>query len=248
MLNALIVEDNAAHRQSLHDLLAKRFPLMQITEAADAETALLQAKSHRFDLVFVDIRLPRENGINLTKSIKTVHVDAVICVITSYDILEYREAAFSNGADHFMVKGESSEGEIVRMVEDLLHTRFICLLVLGNPVFRHQVSMLLSIHWPAMIVAEATGMAVGVRHLDTLRPNLVLLGLERCDEDARELIAAIRASNPQATLIGMTDDTIPISHDVVEAYGVDYCVSMTPFGHTELVSIVSTLHPELRRH
>lgn len=248
MLNALIVEDNAAHRQSLRDLLAKRFPLMLITEAEDAETALRQATSRRFDLVFVDIRLPRENGLNLTRSIKTVHVDAVVCVITSYDILEYREAAYRNGADYFMVKGESSEAEIVRMVEALLHSRFICLVALSDPVVRKQVNMLLAIHWPGMIVAEATGTAVGGSHLQTLRPNLVLLGLDQRDADARDLIAAIRDSSPQAIVIGMVDETGPIPSDLVEAYGVDHCVSMTPFGHTELVGIVSKLHPERVRH
>lgn len=222
---------------------------MHISEAEDAETALRQAKAQRFDLVFVDIRLPRENGLTHTKFIKTVHVDAVVCVITSYDILEYREAAFRNGADHFMVKGDSSEAEIVGMVETLLHARFVCLVALSDPGFRKQVGMLLQIHWPSMIVAEATGMeVVGACHLETLHPKLILLGLESGGEDARELIAAIRASSPHATLIGMADDAIPISRSLVDRYGVDYCVSMTPFGHTELVGIVNALYPELMRH
>ena len=69
----------------------------------------------------MDIRLPRGNGLDLTKTIKTVFADSVICVITSYDILEYREAAFRNGADHFMVKGESTEAEIVGLIESRLH-------------------------------------------------------------------------------------------------------------------------------
>lgn len=248
MLNALVVEDNAAHRQSLHDLLARRFPSMHISEAEDAETALRQAEAQRFDLVFVDIRLPRENGLTLTKSIKTCHVNAVVCVITSYDILEYREAAFRNGADHFLVKGEASEAEIVRMVEDLLHARFICLIVLGAPIFRQQINMLLNIHWPHMIVAEATGREVDVGQLQTLRPNLILLGLERGGEEAHELIRKIRTSSPLATLIGMTDDPVPTCQVLAAEYGVDYCVSMTPFGHTELVSILNTLYPELSRH
>lgn len=221
---------------------------MHLSEAEDAETALRQAEAQRFDLVFVDIRLPRENGLTLTKSIKTAHVDAVVCVITSYDILEYREAAFRNGADHFLVKGDSSEAEIVGMVETLLHTRFVCLVALSDPGFRKQVGMLLQIHWPSMIVAEATGMALDARHLETLHPKLILLGLGSSGEDAREPIAAIRASSPHATLIGMADEAIPISRSLVDHYGVDYCVSMTPFGHTELVGIVNALHPELLRH
>jgi DNA-binding NarL/FixJ family response regulator len=121
MLKVLIVEDNAAYRQSLLRLLAERFPFMQTAEAADAEDALRQALSGSFDLIFMDIRLPRGNGLDLTKSIKTDFPDVVICVISSHAILEYREAAFRNGADRFIVKGESTEVEMVDLVESLFH-------------------------------------------------------------------------------------------------------------------------------
>lgn len=221
---------------------------MHISEAGDAETALHQTKAQRFDLVFIDIRLPGENGLTLTKSIKADHVNAVVCVITSYDILEYREAAFRFGADHFLVKGESSESEIVGTVEALLHARFVCLVALGDPGFRRQLGMLLQIHWPSMIVAEGTAMTLGASHLETLHPKLILLGLETGGEDARGLITAIRDRSPNATLIGMADEAIPVSQSLIDRYGVDYCVSMTPFGHTDLVGIVNTLHPELARH
>jgi YesN/AraC family two-component response regulator len=121
MFKVLIVEDNAAYRQSLHHLLAERFPAMQIAEAADGEDALRQALSLRFSLIFMDIRLPRGSGLDLTKTIKGVFPDSVICVISSYAMLEYREAAFRNGADHFMVKGEAGGVEkIVDLVVSLL--------------------------------------------------------------------------------------------------------------------------------
>lgn len=123
MLNILIVEDNAAYRQSLSQLLAGRFPLMRIAEAADGEEALRHALSRCFDLIFMDIRLPRGNGLELTRIMKSSFPDSMFCVITSHGMLEYREAALLNGADHFMVKGESTEAEIVGLIESLLGTR-----------------------------------------------------------------------------------------------------------------------------
>ena len=123
MFKVLIVEDNAAYRESLRLILTERFPAMQITEAADADDALRQALSVCFGLIFMDIRLPQGNGLDLTKTIKKVFPGSVICVISSYAILEYREVAFRNGADHFMVKGESTEVEIVGLVESLLHNK-----------------------------------------------------------------------------------------------------------------------------
>lgn len=123
MLKVLIVEDNAAYRQSLHHLLAERFPAMLIAEAADGDDALAQALPGCFDLIFMDIRLPKGNGLDLTRTIKMVSAGAVVCVISSYAILEYREVAFRNGADHFMVKGESTGVEIIDLVESLLRGR-----------------------------------------------------------------------------------------------------------------------------
>jgi DNA-binding NarL/FixJ family response regulator len=136
MLSTLIVEDNATYRQSLHHLLEKRFPSMEIAEAADGEDALHQALSRRFDLIFMDIRLPHGNGISLTKTIKTVFVDSLICIITNHSIVEYREAAFQNGADHFIVKGESTEAEIGDLVESWLRTRFISLIIVSDSLSR----------------------------------------------------------------------------------------------------------------
>lgn len=249
MLNTLIVEDNTAHRQALHHLLESRFPAMRIIEAADAEGAIQQAKAQRFDLMFVDIRLPGENGLKFTKTIKTTDSHAVVCIVTSYDILEYREAALRNGADHFVVKGESTEAEIVGMVEGLLHTRFISLILASDAQARRQINLLLSVHWPAMIVAEAASSEVEYRHLAALMPDLVLLELQPDGTPDAERVRQIRRCSPHATLIGIADDDIaPRCRQRAHEWGFDHCVPMSPFGHTELVGIINSLQPQKKHH
>jgi len=44
-----------------------------------------------------------------------------VCVISSYAMPEYRQAAFDNGADHFLAKGEATTCDIVAVVESALH-------------------------------------------------------------------------------------------------------------------------------
>ncbi|MGA7178368.1 MAG: response regulator transcription factor [Thiobacillaceae bacterium] len=119
MFNTLIAEDNVAFRHSLHRMLTERFPFMQIDEAGDANAVMRQALARRFDLIFMDIRLPLGNGLQLTEAIKAVFVDTVICILTSHDLPEYRDAALRYGADLFMVKGDSTEIEILKMVEHI---------------------------------------------------------------------------------------------------------------------------------
>ena len=116
MLNALIVEDNLRFRQSMKEILQTQFPKMVIMEAEDGREAFQQIGSSPPDLIFMDIRLPGENGLELTQKIKANFPQIVVIILTSYDLPEYREAATRHGANHFLVKGSSSGEEIAAVV------------------------------------------------------------------------------------------------------------------------------------
>jgi DNA-binding NarL/FixJ family response regulator len=116
----LIVEDNVSFRQTLLEILTARFSSMSIAEAGDGDEALQKIDLSAPDLIFMDIKLPGENGLQLTRRIKAKYSQVVVIVLTSYDFPEYREAAFQFGANHFMVKGQSTNEEILALVESIL--------------------------------------------------------------------------------------------------------------------------------
>ena len=240
-MKVLIAEDNAAYRQSLHHVLTGRFPFMQVTEAENGVDALHQALSRKYDLIFMDIRLPQGNGLDLTRAIKAVCADSKICVITSYDLPEYREAAFRNGADRFMVKGDSTGEEIVAMVESLLRGRYRTLVVVADRLSRVQLVALLSIRWPAMIVAEAANAMEGLAKACAIEPDLVLLDLGLPGIPLAELVQAIREASGRAKFIGMTTDGLQARRARETGVGVDYFVPLGPESHTELASVVHAL-------
>ena len=68
----------------------------------------------------MDIQLPGENGLSLTQKIKARYPHIIIVVITTYDIPEYREAAFQYGADRFLPKDSLDWKEIETVVESLV--------------------------------------------------------------------------------------------------------------------------------
>ena len=244
MINVLIAEDNAAYRETLHQVLSGRFPFMRITETADGMDALHQALARHYDLIFMDIRLPQGNGLDLTRAIKAVFADSIVCVITNYDFPEYRDAAFRNGADRFMVKGESTGEEIVAMVESLLLMRYRTLVVVGDALFRGQLATLLSIRWPAMIVAEAANATEGLSRAAQLKPDLVLLDLGLPGIGLAELVQDFRQMSEQARFIGMTtDDEMEALRARALGCGVDYFIPLGPTGHSDLAVIVHTLQP-----
>jgi len=118
MYPVLIVEDNPNFRLSLKQLLLEEFPSFEIAEAIDGKEALQKIETFQPRLVFMDIRLPGENGLRLTQKIKALHPDTIVIILTSYDLLEYREAAKRAKANHFITKGSATHEllEIVRGV------------------------------------------------------------------------------------------------------------------------------------
>ena len=116
----LLVEDNVTFRRVLKQSLHHCFPCMIIAEAGDGEEALGKIDSLLPNLIFVDINLPGENGLELTRKIKATHPQTPIIILTSYDLPEYRQVAYENGANSFLVKGSFTLEELITRVQSLL--------------------------------------------------------------------------------------------------------------------------------
>jgi DNA-binding NarL/FixJ family response regulator len=118
-LKTLIVEDNASFRQYFKENLQTRFPSMVIEEVGDGNEVLRKVEAFHPALIFMDIRLPGENGLQLTRKIKKDHSGIKIAVLTSFDLPEYREAAVQYGADCFMTKDSMDWGKIEAIVKSI---------------------------------------------------------------------------------------------------------------------------------
>jgi DNA-binding NarL/FixJ family response regulator len=119
MLRILIVEDNLHFRGILRSMLSERFPDMAISEAADGMEALMEVEDCSPDLVFMDIELPGENGLIITRKIKNAHPEVVVAILTQYDLPEYEEAAFLSGASYFLPKDSTAADDILSLVESI---------------------------------------------------------------------------------------------------------------------------------
>jgi CheY-like chemotaxis protein len=81
MCKTLIVEDNLTYRQMLKESLGSRFPMMEIEEEPDGRDLFNKIDSFHPKIVFMDIRLPGENGLELTKKIKKNNPDIIIVIL-----------------------------------------------------------------------------------------------------------------------------------------------------------------------
>jgi YesN/AraC family two-component response regulator len=92
---------------------------MTIEEAREGKEALEKVHAFEPDLIFMDIKLPGESGLELSRRIRHFNPEVKIIILTSYDFPEYREAARNGGADHFISKGTSKAEEILALVETI---------------------------------------------------------------------------------------------------------------------------------
>jgi DNA-binding NarL/FixJ family response regulator len=118
----LIVEDSTLFRQLLKETLHDRFPSAEIYQARNGEEAFAQIEAFGPQLIFMDLRLPGENGLELTKKVKARYPNIIVVILTSYDYPEYREASWQF-ADYFFAKDSSTMENIFTLVESVLPGR-----------------------------------------------------------------------------------------------------------------------------
>ncbi len=118
MKRILIVEDNAFFLQFFRETLRSRFPSLEIFEAADGKEAMQKIKDVQPEAIFMDVKLPGESGLELTKKIKAQYPNIIVVIVTNYDLPEYREAAYESKADHFI-----SKDSFLKIINSILQDR-----------------------------------------------------------------------------------------------------------------------------
>jgi len=102
---AVLIEDEALPRQRLREGLAELWPQLQLlAEVEDGERGLALVLELRPDIVFVDIRLPSLDGLQLARRIKGL---CHVVFVTAYDA--HALAAFDQGAVDYLLKPLSTE-------------------------------------------------------------------------------------------------------------------------------------------
>ena len=120
MFKILIVDPNDPFRQSLKKVLVNRFPSVDIQEAADGNEGLQKVEVFHPHLIFLEIHLPAETGLELAGRIKTDHPDIIIVILTSYDLPEYQTAAEQLGVEHMVPKDDWTGEDMIALVRSIL--------------------------------------------------------------------------------------------------------------------------------
>jgi len=104
MKNILVVEDNAANRELLQEVLA--LDGYQVREAVDGREALAQVESATPDLVLLDLQVPKLDGYGVLQELRADARWAKLPVVavTAFAMRGDREKALAVGFDAYVTK------------------------------------------------------------------------------------------------------------------------------------------------
>jgi DNA-binding NarL/FixJ family response regulator len=122
MKKFLLVDDHVVVRSGIKLLLLEIFKPAEIYEAADGEGVLEKLKEHVFDLIILDIQMPKTDTIGLMETIHIQYPDAKVLMFSMSAEKIYAKRFLKAGAKGFVSK-EASLEEIIKAVNQILNNR-----------------------------------------------------------------------------------------------------------------------------
>ncbi|MDF5754457.1 response regulator transcription factor [Spongiactinospora sp. TRM90649] len=103
-IRVLLADDEAMIRAGVRAILAADSGIEVVAEAADGREAVNLAVEHRPDIVLLDIRMPRLDGLAAAAELRTAAPDVAVVMLTTFGEDEYVARALDEGADGFLLK------------------------------------------------------------------------------------------------------------------------------------------------
>ncbi|WP_404803020.1 response regulator transcription factor [Microbacterium pullorum] len=97
----LYVEDDARIAALTIEVLSETY---DIDHASDAESALVLALRHRYDAMVVDRRLPKMDGMDFVRAVRTARITTPILMLTALGTVDDRVSGLDGGANDYLVK------------------------------------------------------------------------------------------------------------------------------------------------
>ena len=101
-MRTLIVEDNATLRRAVSG--AAREVGFAVDESGDGEDGLWHATSFTYDVIVLDIMLPKLDGLQVLRRLRATGSQAPVLLLTARDGVEDRVAGLDAGADDYLAK------------------------------------------------------------------------------------------------------------------------------------------------
>ncbi len=103
-ITVMLVDDQADTRESFATILGYQPDIEVIAQASDGLDALTQHLKRQAQVIVMDIRMPRLDGISATRQLLAQDPAAKVLMLTTFDIDDYARSALDAGAAGFLLK------------------------------------------------------------------------------------------------------------------------------------------------
>lgn len=118
-MKILLVDDHAVVRRGVRALLADEYPDAEFREASNSTEALQAIRTHRWDLLMLDISLPGRGGIDLLMEIRAARPEVPVIMLSMHPETEFAVRALKAGAAGYLTK-QSADEELLNAVRKVL--------------------------------------------------------------------------------------------------------------------------------
>jgi len=115
LVRVLLVDDQELVRSGLRRVLRRRDGIVVVGECEDGDQVPAAVREHRPDVVVMDLRMRRVNGIDATEALRRAADTPPVLVLTTFDDDELLAGALRAGASGFLLKDSPAE-DVVRGV------------------------------------------------------------------------------------------------------------------------------------
>ncbi|HEY7804345.1 MAG TPA: response regulator transcription factor [Orrella sp.] len=115
-LTIAVVEDHDDLREAMVEALVNQGH--QVVALCDAEQFAVAAAGHSFDLVIVDLNLPGEDGMSLTKRLRQQDPKLGLVIVSARGLVQEKTQGYESGADIYLTKPVALQ-ELVAAVQSL---------------------------------------------------------------------------------------------------------------------------------
>lgn len=118
-IKVMIVDDHAMIREGIKKLLEFDGNISVVAEASDGEECLSILKKTDFDILLLDINMPKKNGIEVLQEIRSKKMKIKVLMLTVHNEVEYLIKAVDIGVDGYILK-DSESSELIKAINVIL--------------------------------------------------------------------------------------------------------------------------------
>lgn len=117
-IKVLVADDESTVRRFIQTVISKEnMPVSAFAEAENGIDTVRIAREFKPDLIFLDIRMPGLDGIQVAETLFADESKAKVVIVSAYNDFEYARAAFKAGVDDYILKPIRPE-EVIELIKN----------------------------------------------------------------------------------------------------------------------------------